>query len=126
MSCCDDDGPMSEKQFGDPPCSHEELCDHIFFSCVRPLGTNWATELVASNINDESAESRDTQLGCLQPTIAIRSEEFSDGATVTAGMRFEVTATRYEVGCYFKHVMNNIRPGQPWKFIHYNIRFSAH
>ena len=96
LTCCD------SKDF---ICGRGERCDDEFFYCLFPLGSFLLESTVFESVSEVDTVTRAEQLGCLQPSTALRSDVDTDGEGPGFGpvlglsnpLQFEVTADRWQV-----------------------------
>ena len=83
-------------------------CDNEFFYCLMPLGSTPLTNSdILSTLPERDITTRAGQLGCLQPPVALRSNENGNGAQIDFNadtvlglpnpLKFEVTADKWQV-----------------------------
>ena len=82
-------------------------CDNEFFYCLMPLGNVPLTDTIVDSVRERNVTTRADQLGCLQPSVALRSDVNDDGGTInflsdtvlglSNPLEFEVTADRWQV-----------------------------
>ena len=97
-TCCDDPETIS--------CTGGDRCDNVFFYCLMPLGSVPDNPIIFSMVDGNDPITRATDLGCLQPSTALRSDRSRDGNSLLISnpglglsnpLEFEVTAVRWQV-----------------------------
>ena len=63
-------------------CEGYKACDNEFFYCLMPLENTPLTDNVVDSLTERDIITRADQLGCLQPPVALRSDENDDGGII--------------------------------------------
>ena len=104
-TCCDDKDDTNG-------CEPFDRCDNEFFYCLMPLGSVRSNSVIFSTEDENDLVTRAIDLGCLQPSTALRSNtngngvpiDFFDPSEMVLGLpnplEFEVTAVRWQVGVF--------------------------
>ena len=117
--CCDD--PLIPHH---STCTGEDRCDNVFFYCLRRLGSPLPQVDYVRLSSFRKTVSRANELGCTQPSIALRSHVNLNSVFVNFNsdtvlglpnpLVFEVTADRWQVSHCLSYVAYQIlRPSSP-------------
>ena len=102
-TCCDDKDDTNG-------CGGSDRCDNQFFYCLMPLGSVPSNSTIFSTEDENDVIVRARDLGCLQPSTALRSDVNRNGGTIDffdpSGrvlelpnpLEFVVNAIRWQVG----------------------------